>query len=267
MSNSPEIIAGIEGNRRPVLREVRAHGVPVMVSANSLWNDEAQKFSRAWRALHGLRVHLDSGGFVAMKRYGRFRFSVEQYAQLAAEMSPQWWAQMDLCCEPEVAADRAEVFRRIDATAANLRECRAQAIQAGAKQPLIVLQGWQPSDYTSGPAFDDPGFQWPEIVGVGSVCRRSLHGSAGLLAVLRALDARLPGHVRVHLFGVKSQAVEKLRWHPRIASVDSMAWSYAARQDCRKAGTSCDGEARAKAFVDWVLKQRAAAQPQADELF
>lgn len=261
-----EIIAGIEGNRAPVLREARALNVPVMLSANSIFDPRSGKFSRSWRKLDGLRVHLDSGGFVAMKRYGRFRFTPEQYIELAAQMRPQWWAQMDLCCEPEIAGDRSEVFRRIDATAANLRLCQSLAGTQGAKAPLIVLQGWHPGDYTSGPAFDDPAFPWPSLVGVGSVCRRSLHGSAGLVAVLKALDAKLPSHVRLHLFGVKSQAVGALSWHPRIASVDSMAHSYAARVAAREARTSCDGETRAHALSTWVQRQRDAAAP-SDQLF
>lgn len=259
-----EVIAGIEGNRAPVLAAARELNLPVMVSANSLWL-QSGRFSRSWKALQGLRVHLDSGGFVAMKRYGGFRFSVADYIQLAADMRPAWFAQMDECCEPEIAADRAEVFRRIDRTAANLRECQEHARSLGAAAPLIVLQGWKPADYASGPAFDDPRFQWPGLVGVGSVCRRHLHGADGLLSVIAKLDAKLPGHVRFHLFGVKSQAVQALRWHPRIASTDSMAWSVTARRAAHKAGTSCNGEARAAALREWVAKQRTQAGPNTEE--
>lgn len=252
-----KIIAGIEGNRAPMLRLARELSAPVLVSANSLWSDRRQKFSGAWQKLAGLAVHLDSGGFVAMAKYGRYRFSVEAYAQLAAEMRPQWWAQMDLCCEPEIASDRAEVCRRIDATAANLRACQSEATRRGATQPLIVLQGWKPADYVSGPAFDDPAFNWPDVVGIGSVCRRDIHGADGLNAVVAKLDARLPGHVRFHLFGVKSQAAQLLRAHPRIASVDSMAHSSRARWIARETGESCNGELRARTMGEWIERQRA----------
>lgn len=261
-----EIIAGIEGNRSPLIREARERRIPVMVSANSYWNPKRDRFSPSWRVLEGLRVHLDSGGFVAMKRYGGFRFTPEQYITLAAQMSPVWWAQMDHCCEPEVAGDRSEVFRRIDKTAGNLRECRSLASELGASAPLMVLQGWKPSDYVSGPAFDDTAFEWPDLIGVGSVCRRSLDGPDGLVAVLRKLDAVLPAHVRFHLFGVKSQAIEKLHWHPRIASVDSMAHSYGARVVCREAKIPCTGEHRAASLVEWTTRQREAAAPP-DSLF
>lgn len=253
-----KIIAGIEGNRRPVMEAAARLGAPVMLSANSIWNDARQRFRQSWRkvAAAGLRIHLDSGGFVAMAKYGRYRFSVEDYAQLAAEMRPEWWAQMDLCCEPEIAANAGEVSRRIDETAANLRACRSAAIDAGAAAPLIVLQGWKPADYTSGPAFDDPSFEWPEIVGVGSVCRRHLNGPDGLLAVIGKIDAKLPSHVRLHLFGVKSTGAEVLRNHPRIASVDSMAWHAGAWHAARKAGVPRTNELRAQHLTAWIERQR-----------
>lgn len=252
-----EIIAGIEGNRAPVIAEALRLGAPVMLSANSFWNEEAGRFSPSWKKCAALRIHLDSGGYVAMKKYGRFRFGVEDYCRLAAEMRPEWFAQMDLCCEPDVASNRSEVFRRIEKTAENLRECRAVAAEVGAQAPLIVLQGWKPQDYVSGPAFDDPNFEWPAVVGVGSVCRRHLHGPDGLLAVIGRLDAKLPPHVRLHLFGVKSQGAELLRHHPRIASVDSMAHSYGARVEAREEKKPCNNRLRAEHFTAWVERQRA----------
>ena len=39
----------------------------------------------------------------------------------------------------------------------------------------------------------------------------------------------MPTYVRFHLFGVKSSALSKLKDRPPVASVDSMAWSSAAR--------------------------------------
>lgn len=250
-----KIIAGIEGNRGPVIATAQANGIPVMLSANSYWNDARKRFSGSWRKCAGLKLHLDSGGFVAMVRYGGYRFNAEQYAELASQMRPEWWAQMDLCCEPEVAANRQEVFRRIDQTARNLMECRKAATEAGATPPMIVLQGWNPDDYVTGPAFDDPDFEWPDLIGIGSVCRRSLHGPSGLRAVIGKLDAKLPTHVRFHLFGVKSQGAEMLRNHPRIASVDSMAWSVGARREAREEQKPCNNDLRAEHLGKWVSKQ------------
>lgn len=257
---------GIEGARPAVLAAVRERKAPVLVSANSLWNDERRRWRETWRAYTGFDVALDSGGFVAMQRYGRYRWSVDAYTALAGEMAPTWWAQMDYCCEPEVAVDRHAVCRRIDLTAASLRECRAHATVRGVPPPLIVLQGWKPQDYVSGPAFDDPHFEWPALVGIGSVCRRHLHGDDGLFAVIAALDRKLPLHVRFHFFGVKGRALAHLGEHPRFGSMDSMAWNMAARWESWKTGAPCDAALRAAHLVHWHRQQSHLLQPQPQQL-
>jgi len=246
---------GVEGRRRDVFDHAKTLGVPVLVSANSLWDNERQKF-RGWRRYLDYDTTLDSGGFVAMKQYGGFRFSAEQYATLARDMRPTWWAQMDFCCEPEIAADQRVVFQRIDMTVEQLHECRRAAASCGAPPPTPVLQGWAPADYCQGPAYDQ-GFQWPDLVGIGSVCRRSLHGPAGIMAVMEALNAKVPPHVKFHLFGVKSTAVARIIEHfpNRVASIDSMAWSSAARWEAYLRKVSCNSGLRISHLDRWVNKQ------------
>lgn len=250
----PTIRIGIEGNRAQVMDYIRANRRPVLVSANSLWR--SNKFSDSWKSYAGLDVALDSGGFVAMKLFGGYRFSVEQYVELAAAIKPTWWAQMDFCCEPEVAANAGEVSKRIDKTAEYLRACQSVAARIGVASPMIVLQGWKPADYVSGPAFDNPDFVWPKMVAVGSVCRRNLCGPDGLLAVIGKIDAKLPGHVKLHLFGVKGAAVGRLKDHPRFGSMDSQAWARAARWEAYHSKEPCDGEMRKRNLQTWDSAQR-----------
>lgn len=189
-----------------------------------------------------------------MRHYGGYRFSVCQYAALAKEMAPTWWAQMDFCCEPEIADTRYEVFRRIDRTIEHLHQCRSEASSIGIAAPLIVLQGWKPEDYVSGPVWDG-GFDWPALVGVGSVCRRHLHGENGLLRVIGRLDQKLPPHVKLHFFGVKGSALRYLEHHPRFASMDSMAWNIEARHIAHRKGVSASNEYRAENIEPWLKRQ------------
>ena len=73
-----------------------------------------------------------------------------------------------------------------------------------------------------------PLIDWPDLVGLGSMCRRRTDG----------LDRVLPAPVRLHLFGVKSTAIAALPGRPRVASsTDSQAWDFAARKS-RIGGTS-----------------------------
>jgi hypothetical protein len=252
------IRVGVDRGRRTVIERARRLGAPILISANTLWDAKRSRFRQS-KDFDGLDVALDSGGFVAMKRYGGFRWSVAQYQELAARMQPSWYAQMDYCCEPEIAPDRGEIVRRIDKTVSTLEEGRAIARSMGMPEPMPVLQGWKAQDYTSGPIFGWRDRHWPALVGIGSVCRRHVHGEAGLLSIVRALDEKCPRHVQFHLFGVKSDALSILaRELPeRIASIDSMAWSVAAKWERVHAGMSRSGEHDAQVMESWYRAQAA----------
>lgn len=248
---------GIPGGIRLLLAKARALNAPILVSANSLWRDNKKKFS-GWKCYTGFDVALDSGGFVAMKRYGRYRWSVSQYVALAKTMQPAWWAQMDFCCEPEIASDRTTVSRRISMTAQHLQECQRVADGEGVCRPLPVLQGWCPEDYCRGPIYESD-YHWPDMVGIGSVCRRQVNGKDGVMAVVEALDRVVPPHVRFHLFGVKGTAVAKLVEHfpNRIGSTDSMAWDLQARWLAYNAKASCSSAHRASVMEHWYTRHTA----------
>lgn len=213
------------GRYGSALKEI---GAAALISANAL--RKRGRFRRMKPEAFGghLDVALDSAGFVAMVRYGGYPWSVSDYVELAAAWPWAWWASMDFCCEPEVARDRDEVRARIGRTVERLAECRVEATRFGIVEPMPVLQGWQPDDYER---CADLMPDLPTLVGLGSVCRRNLSGEDGIVAILGRLDRRLPRHVQLHLFGVKGQAIHALVGHPRIASVDSMAWDMAARRE------------------------------------
>lgn len=224
-------------------------GAPILISANALRRNGRFRHPKA-DLFNGANAALDSAGFVAMMRYGGFPWQVEEYVALAGSYPWAWWAAMDYCCEPQIAGDREEVDRRLCATVAMLRRCEMSARERNIIAPMPVLQGWQPDDYLR--CADLIG-DLPDLVGVGSVCRRQVFGSDGLIAVINRLDRGLPAHVRVHLFGVKGAAIAKLRGHPRVASVDSMAWDFACRRDRGDAPYST--ETRSAFMRRWYLAQ------------
>lgn len=177
-------------------------------------------------------VALDSGGFVAAVTYRDFPWTVDDYIELAASYPWSFWAAMDMCVESEVADNRAERMLRIAATSWNLFECGRAAKARGIKPPMPVLQGWTPEDYAFCADILPLG-EWPDLVGIGSVCRREVGGENGILRIFAALDQIVPPHVRFHLFGVKSGALAKLLGHPRLESIDSMAWDGAVRREVK----------------------------------
>lgn len=251
---------GIPKTGGSLVAAARGLGAPILLSANAFsrpWPRDRRGdmdwpgFRRPSAGLDGMDVALDSAGFVAMVLHRGFPWSVGEYVALAGSFPWAWWAQMDCCCEPEVAGNRESVLLRVAETARLLGLCRREAADRGVAPPMPVLQGWLPDDYARS-ADLAPLWDWPDLVGVGSVCRRDVAGPSGLVAVVESLDRLLPRHVRLHLFGVKGTGMGALRGHDRIASVDSQAWDMAAR---REATGSCTTAVRIRHMAAWYRRQ------------
>lgn len=137
---------------------------------------------------------------------------------------PDFAAIRDWMCEPHMLAR----------TGRSIADHQALTIESYANLRAIaphipwlpVVQGWHVDDYRSHVAqYAAAGFDLRACnrVGVGSVCRRQ--GTFEGASIVRAV-ADLG--IRVHAFGVK---VDGLRlFGDRIASADSMAWSFIARR-------------------------------------
>lgn len=241
-------------------------GAPILVSANAFWRSVAERrIGSNWPGSFGLPnadvfngadVALDSAGFVAMFRYWDYQWTLGDYVNLAGRMRPTWWAAPDYCCEPQIAADRGEVLERVKRTAFKLDWARQVAADRGVFPPMPVLQGWLPDDYLRCAEMMP---DLPDLVGIGSVCRRNLGGDAGLIRVVTTLDRHLPSHVQFHLFGAKGTAIAALSGHPRVKSVDSVAWDFAARRERQRNNElSCTVAYRAGYMRRWYEAQRTA---------
>lgn len=227
-------------------------GAPILISANAFWRNG--RFSLPNGSIFGdADIALDSAGFVAMLRYWGYRWTLGDYVNLASHLRPTWWAAPDYCCEPQIAHDRAEVLERVERTAFKLDWARQVAADRGVAPPMPVLQGWLPEDYLH---CADLMPDLPRLVGVGSVCRRNIGGPDGVIRIIMTLDRHLPPHVLLHLFGVKGSAITALAGHPRIYSVDSQAWDFAARRErVRNDVASFTVDYRARYLRSWYLTQ------------
>ncbi|MCK4118356.1 DUF7221 family queuine tRNA-ribosyltransferase-like protein [Ralstonia nicotianae] len=276
-------------------------GYPVMVSANAFWRPQSCAFSfpRA-TDLTELDFALDSAGFTAMKLWkgrghqagmaGVFPWTYAQYIELATLSGASWWSQPDLCVEPEIAADQVDIDYRINATATLLegvlrilyewqnelvRTCTRTVVEELLKPPVPVIQGWANSDYRR--SLDllqavwsrwQPWLAPPALIGVGSVCRRSLtHPSHGLYAVLASLEANIPPGSRLHLFGVKGGCIGTLQMLDWIASTDSMAYDFGARVRARQRGIPNTVHHRCGEMQRWMASALDKAKARAGDQF
>lgn len=227
----------------PILNRIKAMGLPVLISCNAMpiaqWTKEQDWGRREFidfdpaNLLHldGVDSYLDSAGFVGMKRYRGFPWTVPQYIGLAASHPFKWFASMDKCVEKEVAPDREAVRNRIAGTINLYHECRREAERQGISDRLMpVLQGWTAADYLYCLERMPVDLGKLGVLGVGSMCRREVPGPEGILETVDAIDRALGSDpIRLHLFGVKTKGAEALRGHPRIASFDSQAYGSKAR--------------------------------------
>src|SRR5579863_2603093 len=74
-------------------------GTSVLLPASS-W--ARKKLAKPRIPAHVTDLGADSGGFVASRIWGEYRFTLEEYVTWLRSWSPRWAATMDYCCEPEL---------------------------------------------------------------------------------------------------------------------------------------------------------------------
>jgi hypothetical protein len=207
----------------------------------------------------GLReIHLDSAGFHAQAAWGGYPWTPEAYVHgLCAAFPWTRFSSMDLCVEEEVAGDRIEVRERVAKTVALNRTCHRLSCDLGIEDRLMpVIQGSLPEDYLR--CYDSLSSTIGDerIIGVGSMCRRQTTGEDGIVAVVEALHRELPPGVRLHLFGLKSDAAEAVAdLDGRIASIDSQAYGVTARKQANERRREEPGFSKSNAFVAGIMAQ------------
>lgn len=274
---------------------------PVMVSANAFWDGASRSFKMPEATdLTETDFALDSAGFTAVHRWqtqgtqagmaGVFPWTCAQYVEFANCSGASWYSQPDLCCEPAVASNDAEIDFRIRATATLLegvlrqifawqcelaKDCSSNVVANLLRPPVPVLQGWTVDHYLrSLELLNEVWSRWqpwiaaPRLIGLGSVCRRDLHHPKhGLFAVLAGLEGRLPEGARLHLFGVKGAALSQVKMYPWIASADSMAYDFGARVKAREACVSNTLAHRAGEMTRWMQAAAGRIRPSRGDQF
>lgn len=189
---------------------------------------------------------LDSGGFTEISMHGRYETSVKDYAAEIVRWHDEigqlaWVAPQDWMCEmPMLAKTGLSVQEHQRRTVGSYLDL-AEALDGHGLAHLAVpvLQGWTIfGDYhRCAELYEAAGVDLAALplVGLGSVCRRSSSIDLSLL-----LHHGVPEGLRLHGFGVKGKTLEEDS--DRLASSDSLAWSFQARRegpDPRHSHKSC----------------------------
>lgn len=199
---------------------------------------KAQHFARCMVSVNALRKRqsdflvndwiLDSGAFTELSRFGRYRYSVEDYASEVSRWSRCGnllaAVSQDYMCESFI----------LEKTGLSIAEHQRLTIERyDSLVPLVfvyvmpVLQGYRVSDYLS--HLDAYGARLTSNawVGVGSVCKRNARPDE-VADILKAIHNKRPD-LRLHGFGLKLTALESREVREALYSSDSMAWSFPAR--------------------------------------
>lgn len=174
------------------------------------------------------RWALDSGGFSELSLYGRWVTPHWQYVRDVRSYREEmgnldWVAPQDWMCEPWL----------MEKTGLTIREHQRRTVRSflrmrenGIHEAIPVLQGWTLRDYARCYVmYSRHGVDLTKepTVGVGSVCRRQ--ATVEIQEIMQGLH-RLG--LNLHGFGVKTLGLQA--YASSLVSVDSLAWSFAARR-------------------------------------
>lgn len=277
-------------------------GYKVMVSSQAFWDSKNGCFKMPQATdLAEMDLALDSAGYTAMelwKRKGRqpgmagvFPWTYSEYLAFVSMVPRSWYSAPDMCVEPEIAASKDELDFRIRGTA-TLLEGTMQTLYAWHNQmvregwsetaiqnllppPVAVIQGWTVENYQSSLELTmqvwerwQPWVAAPALIGIGSVCRRSLKDPKhGLHAIVDGLEGMIPKTTRAHLFGVKGTVLNALKMREWVASFDSMAYDFSARIDARTKKISNSIQHRSEAMCSWMNKAATRMAPAPGDQF
>jgi len=176
---------------------------------------------------------LDSGAFTQVALQGGFRQSERDYAAMIRRFARTGLiaaSTQDFMCEDlalratglTVAHHQRLTIERFDA----IRDAGTGGVHL-----LPVLQGRTPDDYRRHLDAYGGRIGLNAWVGVGSLCKRQ--GDPAVIAAILDAILRDRPDLRLHGFGCKRTSLLDVEVRRRLATADSMAWSFAARYEGR----------------------------------
>lgn len=181
-----------------------------------------------------MEASADCGGFVATRKWGGYRYTVEQYVEWLSnwKQAPIWAATMDYCCESPITGGDNTVVRERQQRTTEMAHHFWQEYRSVSWAWVPTIQGWEVEDYQKHARElrilitemqshygTDSAFR----VGIGTLCARA--SVATIHDVVRAVSAIIPG-VPLHLWGVKLGLLQSpIALPQQVVSIDSGAWN------------------------------------------
>ncbi|DBA34715.1 TPA_asm: queuine tRNA-ribosyltransferase [Caudoviricetes sp. vir519] len=176
---------------------------------------------------------VDSGGFsFFQRRFKDYPFSPGEYLQKIEKLKPDFFASMDIPCEPEIVQRLGtSVHHNIQKTIENQIKLLDVLDEISLESVMIpVIQGYELEDYlTCIDLMREQGLM-TDYMAIGSICRR---GPAGPMVKIIISIKRLL-RIKLHAFGVKIPVLKNKACFDALYSTDSAAWHYEAQFRCER---------------------------------
>lgn len=181
---------------------------------------------------------MDSGAFSEINLNGKYTYTAQEYLHCVELHQPKMFFNMDYMCEPFV----------LKKTNLTIKEHQEKTIDNQIKITDLLklfnikgefagcIQGWNINDYINHIDMLKSQRLITDNMGVGSICRR--HSEIEILNILQAIKKEIP-NIKLHGFGIKTNALKNPIIHKCLNSCDSMAWSFAGRYD-KKLCINCE---------------------------
>lgn len=210
----------------------------VMLSYNYI-----RTIKKPWRV--DIPLMLDSGAYSVILKYGKYPYAPEEYAEDIERWRPDIAWTMDYPCEPSVQKKGNYDPRKAqEMTISN----QIKLLDLNVNTQMVV-QGWEIQDYLVNIDRIKEGGLMTERLGIGSICRRG--HDREILSIIKAIHNSVPGWVRLHGFGVKTNI---LRTEGKffLYSADSMSWAYSWYNFTRNQRTQVQKIAGLKKYMDAI---------------
>ena len=182
---------------------------------------------------------MDSGAFSQDSTQGDHKLSTDQYAKEIKRWSRcgilAAAAAQDYMCEDFILKKlNRTVLDHQKMTLKRYKDLIHSMESIGCKTHIMpVLQGYETEEYINHLKMYDDLIQPYTWVGVGSVCKRNSKPEA-VAVILDKIKQKRPD-LKLHGFGIKKTCLQDSFIYDRLFSSDSMAWSFDARYQGKKA--------------------------------
>ena len=165
---------------------------------------------------------LDSGAYSVILKYGKYPFTLGEYAEGIEKWHPDIAWTMDYPCEPSVQKKGNYDPRKAQEMTINNQ---IKLLDLGANTQMVV-QGWAIPEYLENlDKIKEQGLLTDRL-GIGSICRRGQ--TREISRIIRAIKNNIPSWVKLHGFGIKTSILSQTDARFNLYSADSMSWAVTA---------------------------------------